>query len=112
MKVSARADTFQHQHHLCRLYFLFTLSVALDPTPRPSKKKKKRRNTANIITFPTDRLEHPKLLQDFDEETHDHQHRDHLQSIQTQHPGRQVSVIALRHWAKLSGSQAESRQQQ
>lgn len=44
MKVSARADTFQHQHHLCRLYFLFTLSVALDPTPRPSKKKKKKKH--------------------------------------------------------------------
>lgn len=33
------------------------------------------------ITFPADGLKQPKLLQDFDEETHDHQHSNHLQAI-------------------------------
>ncbi|TNN71777.1 hypothetical protein EYF80_017948 [Liparis tanakae] len=47
------------------------------------------------ITFPSDWLEHPKLLQNFDEESHDHQQSDHLQAIKTQHPGRPPPVIAL-----------------
>lgn len=46
------------------------------------------------ITFPTDRLKHPELLQDFDEEPHDHQHSDDLQAIQSQHLERPPSVIA------------------
>lgn len=31
-----------------------------------------------LFTFSPDRLKHPELLQDFNEETHDHQHGDHL----------------------------------
>lgn len=55
-----------------------------------------------IFTFPTNRLKHPKLFQDFDEETHDHQHSDHLQAIQAQHPGGPQYVIAQNRTTKPS----------
>lgn len=41
----------------------------------------------NAVTFSANWIKHPKLLQDFDEETHNHQHSNYLQPIQTQHLG-------------------------